>query len=100
MKKLLLSLFWIITLWLNFWYCDNVSSYIDDILLFSWTLNSSDSTSNFPTLFNYWDNWPWTYCINFVSIVRSDWSSIPNSTSVSLVLLIHHLILQINICFI
>lgn len=67
MKKTLFTLFWIITLWLiNFWYCDEctVNDKVSDIILFS---GSKSFNTSYVNMFNYWDEWAWTYCLTFTS---------------------------------
>jgi len=71
MKKILLSLFWIITLWLvNFWYCVNFSDFIT-------YLSSSTSTVNpngFHTVLQISDSSDyWTYCIKVNSFNGPSW---------------------------
>ena len=66
MKKILLSLFWIITLWLiNFWSCFNVSdfiTYIDTqtVNINQWSVHKVFETTSSSDY--------WTYCIKITSI--------------------------------
>lgn len=86
-KKILLSLFWIITLWLtSFWYCDYVWDYLSDLILFSWS--STFPWVSYANVFNYWDNWEWTYCISLTWDLPWDltywfanwWTATPSNT--------------------
>lgn len=46
-KKLLLSLFWIITIWLvNFWYCSTYYDIFDSFIISSWSIDLTNTYQN------------------------------------------------------
>ena len=52
MKKILLSLFWIITLWLNFWYCQNCN--FNDIYDNDYIIQTFNYTDNSISNYNFY----------------------------------------------
>lgn len=88
MKKLLLSLFWIITLWLvNFWSCWTVSDLIT--IIHSESNISINAGSMYSLFSNFYSSNVWTYCVKINSFSSNDdflqlWTSYHNNWSFDL----------------